>query len=269
MHFPRKHVSNLDCSQPVVILNGLTVGYGDRPALQQVDLCLPRGSLVGVVGPNGGGKSTLLKTILGLIPPWRGSVSVLGRSPGAARRLVGYVPQTEDVDWRFPVSALDVVLMGTYSRIGLLRRPGKREREIALGCLDRVGLVEIAERQIGNLSGGQQQRVFLARALAQEPQVLLLDEPVSGVDAVSQHAVFELLEALSEEGVTVLATSHDLSCVASRFERVVCLNKRVVAYGHPDEVLTAEVLSETYDSHLLTVKVDNVAYVMDSGIINR
>ncbi len=269
MHEPRKHSGNLNCTDPVITISDLSAGYNSHPALQHIDFCLPEGSLVGVVGPNGGGKSTLLKVILGLVQPWQGDIRILGQPASEVRRFLGYVPQRQDVDWRFPVSALDVVLMGTYGRIGLLRRPGKREKELALHSLERVGLADIAGRQVGELSGGQQQRVFLARALAQEPKILLLDEPVSGVDAVSQHAIFELLENLCDEDVTVLATSHDLSCVANRFERVVCLNRRIIAYGEPDDVLTAEILSETYESHLLAVKTGDTSYVVDIGILNR
>lgn len=269
MHEPVKHYNNLICADPVVTLSGVWAGYDGRLALRQVDFCLPKGSLVGVVGPNGGGKSTLLKVILGLLRPWRGSVDVLGQPPSGARHLLGYVPQRQDVDWRFPVNALDVVLMGTYGRIGLIRRPGKRHKELALHCLERVGLGDVAGRQIGELSGGQQQRVFLARALAQEPEVLLLDEPVSGVDAANQHAIFELLEALGRQGITVLATTHDLSCVASQFQLAVCLNRRVVAYGPPDEVLTADVLSETYESHLLIVKAGSLSHAVEPGLLNR
>ncbi|MBI2954612.1 MAG: metal ABC transporter ATP-binding protein [Chloroflexi bacterium] len=269
MHEPRRFSGNLDCSDPVVTIADRWAGYNRRPALEEVNFCLPRGSLVGVVGPNGGGKSTFLKVILGLVSPWRGTVSILGKRPREGRHLLGYVPQREDVDWRFPVNALDVVLMGTYGRIGLVRRPGKGEAEFALHCLARVGLADNARRQIVELSGGQQQRVFIARALAQKPQALLLDEPVSGVDAVSQHAIFELLEALCEQGVAVLATSHDLSCVAGRFQRAVCLNRRIVAYGAPEDVFTTDILSETYESHFLTVKAGNTSYVVGSELLNR
>ncbi len=262
------HPGSRDCPDPVVTISDLWAGYDGRPALRDVSFSLPGGSLVGVVGPNGGGKSTLLKVILGLIRPWRGTVAVLGQPPDRARGVLGYVPQRENVDWHFPVNALDVVLMGTYSRIGLVKRPTKRDREFALHCLERVGLAAVAGRQVGELSGGMQQRVFLARALVQGPQILLLDEPVSGVDAVSQHAIFELLGGLCEQGVTVLATSHDLSCVASRFERVVCLNRSIVAYGAPDEVLTTDILSQTYESHFLTVRTGDV-HVLDPGLLNR
>lgn len=269
MHEVQRFLGNLDCASPAITLTTVWAGYNREPVLRGIDLCVPKGSLVGVIGPNGGGKSTLLKVILGLLRPWRGAVNVLGQTPTKMRRQIGYVPQREDVDWRFPVNAFDVVLMGTFGRIGLLRRPGQHEKQLAMHCLERVGLANLAHRQIGELSGGQQQRVFIARALAQEPSILLLDEPVAGIDASSQHAIFELLETLCAEGVTVLVTSHDLSCVASRFERVLCLNQRLVAYGSPEQVLNPEILSETYESHLLAVRAGETAYVIDAGILNR
>ena len=208
--------------------------------------------MVGIVGPNGSGKSTLLKAVLGLAPVVDGSVEVMGHSPGRqARRLVGYVPQREDVDWSFPVSARDVVMMGRVPSMGLLQRPSARDREMVEEALRTVGMEEKAEARIGELSGGQQQRVFLARALAQETEILVLDEPVSGVDAPSQHEIFDLLRKLQATGKTVVVTTHDLSCVAERFDLVLLLNKRVVAFGPPEKVFTPELLNETYQSHLM------------------
>ena len=237
-------------------ISGLSVAYDRKKVLEDVTLSVPRGKMVGVVGPNGGGKSTLLKAVLALAPAVAGTVEVMGHRPGRnARRMVGYVPQREDVDWNFPVGARDVVMMGRVPAMGLLKRPSARDREVVDEALRTVGMEEKAEARIGELSGGQQQRVFLARALAQETEVLMLDEPVSGVDAPSQHEIFDLLRKLQERGKTVVVTTHDLSCVAERFDLVLLLNQRVVAFGPPEEVFTPELLNETYQSHLMLLDI--------------
>ena len=184
---------------PAIEVRGLTTGYREDPVLRDIDLVVRSGSLVGVIGPNGGGKSTLFKTILGLQRPWSGDVLVDGRR-GKPGHIIGYVPQTETVDWSFPVRVRDVVMMGRYPRLGLLRRPGKADIEVVDDALEKVGMTDYRDAQIGELSGGQRQRVFIARALAQEPSILLLDEPVSGVDAVTQHQIFELIERLCQGG---------------------------------------------------------------------
>ena len=235
---------------------GLSVAYDGQPALEGATLGVPRGAMLGIVGPNGGGKSTLIKAVLGLVPVDHGEVEILGRPVDRrTRRKVGYVPQREDVDWSFPVSAFDVVMMGRVPSLGLLRRPTEEDRELVRGALRTVGMEDFAGNRIGDLSGGQQQRVFLARALAQEAELLLLDEPVSGVDAPSQHEIFDLLRRLQGEGKTVVVTTHDLSCVAERFDLALLLNRRVVALGAPDEVFTQELLNETYQSHLMLLNV--------------
>ncbi|CAN5910723.1 manganese ABC transporter ATP-binding protein MntB [soil metagenome] len=237
-------------------ISGLDVAYDRNQVLEDVTLSVPRGAMVGIVGPNGGGKSTLLKAILGLAPVVGGSVGILDRTPGRdARRQVGYMPQREDVDWTFPVSARDVVMMGRLPSMGLLKRPSARDREVVSEALRTVGMDTEAEVRIGELSGGQQQRVFLARALAQGTEILMLDEPVSGVDAPSQHEIFDLLRKLQASGKTVVVTTHDLSCVAERFDLALLLNKRVVAFGPPEEVFTPELLNETYQSHLMLLDV--------------
>jgi len=242
--------------QKAIEVRDLTVVYGGRPALEGAELELPRGAMLGVVGPNGGGKSTLLKAVLGIAPVARGEVRVLGRRlDRRSRRLVGYVPQREDVDWDFPVSAFDVVMMGRVPSMGLLRRPSARDRELVWGALEAVGMAPLAHKRIGEFSGGQQQRIFLARALAQEAEVLLLDEPVSGVDAPSQHEIFDLLHGLQGRGKTIVVTTHDLSCVAERFDLALLLNRRVVACGPPSEVFVPELLNETYQSHLMILRV--------------
>lgn len=235
-----------------VSLNDVCAGYFGRDVLDGVAFEVHSGELVGIIGPNGSGKSTLLKVIAGLLPVQCGSVSIFGQpAQRIPHRLIGYVPQSESVNWSFPVTVLDTVLMGTYAQLGFFRRPGPAEREAASRALEQVGMSAYADTQIAQLSGGQQQRVFIARALVQRPKLLLLDEPIAGVDATTQHAIFTLLEDLQREGTTILVTTHDLSCVAEWFDKVLCLNHRVIAYGPPEQVLTRETLSATFGSHLL------------------
>jgi manganese/iron transport system ATP-binding protein len=244
----------------------LGVAYDRRPVLEGVTFAVPRASMVGIVGPNGGGKSTLLKALLGLVPRQRGEVELLGQRPDRrARGRVGYVPQREEVDWGFPVSARDVVMMGRVPSMGLFRRPTRRDREVVRQALETVGMGEHAGTRIGEFSGGQQQRIFLARALAREAEILLLDEPVSGVDAPSQHEIFDLLRRLQGEGKTVIVTTHDLSCVAERFDYALLLNRRVVAFGRPEEVFLPELLNETYQSHLMVLKVGDRTVAIEGG----
>lgn len=234
-----------------VSVNGVCAGYFGRDVLDEVTFDVLRGEFIGIIGPNGSGKSTLLKVIAGLLPVQCGTVLIFRLPPHAAHRGLGYVPQSEAVNWSFPVTVLDTVLMGTYARLGILHRPGATEYEAARRALAQVGMSAYADTQIAQLSGGQQQRVFIARALVQEPELLLLDEPIAGVDATTQHAIFTLLEDLQRRGTTILVTTHDLSCVAEWFDRVLCLNHRVIAYGAPEQVLTRETLSATFGSHLL------------------
>ena len=228
----------------------VTVAYGRRPVLWNVDLTVPGACLFGIVGPNGAGKSTLLKAALGLVPLAGGEVRILGAPLDQVRGRVGYVPQRESVDWDFPVSVTDVVLMGTYARLGWLRRPGVRERRLAEECLERVGLTDVADRQIGRLSGGQQQRVFLARALAQQADVYFLDEPMAGVDARSQERIFRVLSDLRSEGRLVVIVHHDLRSVAEWFDAVALIDMRLVASGPVATVLTPENLRRTYAGRL-------------------
>lgn len=244
----------------------LAAAYDRRPVLDAVSFSVPRGAMVGIVGPNGSGKSTLLKAVLGLVPVVRGEIDVLGRGVDRqARRLVGYVPQREDVDWNFPVSAFDVAMMGRVPSLRFLQRPGDRDKELVWKALETVGMAGLAHKRIGEFSGGQQQRIFLARALAQETQVLLLDEPVSGVDAPSQHEIFDLLRGLQERGTTIVVTTHDLSCVAERFDLALLLNRRVIAFGPPGEVFTPELLNQTYESHLMILKVGDRTVAIEDG----
>jgi manganese/zinc/iron transport system ATP- binding protein len=224
----------------------LTVAYGERPVLWDVDLTVPPGTLMAIVGPNGAGKTTLIKAILGLLPSAAGQVLIYGRPYRDQRHLVGYVPQRGSVDWDFPTSVLDVVEMGRYGALGWFRRPGRAEREQALAALAQVGMGDYAHRQISQLSGGQQQRTFLARALVQNAQVYFMDEPFQGVDAITERAIVELLKNLREAGKTVVVVHHDLQTVPEYFDWVTLLNVRRIASGPVDEVFTDENLRLTY-----------------------
>jgi len=231
-------------------IHDMTVAYHRRPVLWDIDLTLPEGKLVGIVGPNGAGKTTLIKATLGLVPLASGKVEIYGKSYREQRHLVGYVPQRESVDWDFPVTVRDVVLMGTYGRLGWFRRPGRAERKIADRCLEQVGMTALANRQIRQLSGGQQQRVFLARALAQDAQIYFLDEPFSGVDAATEAAIVELLQTLRASGKTVLLVHHDIQTVREYFDYVILLNMRLIACGPVDTTFTNENLHKTYGGRL-------------------
>jgi manganese/zinc/iron transport system ATP- binding protein len=231
---------------PAVEFHDVTVAYGRRPVLWNIDLAVPSPGLFGIIGPNGAGKSTLVKAALGLVPLAGGSVRLFGRPLAEVRRRIGYVPQRETVDWDFPVNVMDVVLMGTYGRLGWFRRPGARERDAARAALDRVGLADVAGRQIGRLSGGQQQRVFLARALAQDADLYFLDEPLAGVDARSQEQIFRVLDDLRRSGRLVIVVHHDLRSAADWFDGVALVDMRLVAAGPVGEVLTPENLRRTY-----------------------
>ena len=224
----------------------VTLAFQQRPVLWDVDLEVPQGVLMAIVGPNGAGKTTLLRTVLGLLHPAAGEVRVFGRPYAEQRRLVAYVPQRGSVDWDFPTTALDIVTMGTYGSLGWVRRPGTSERTRATAALAQVGMQAYADRQISQLSGGQQQRVFLARALVQDAQVYLMDEPFQGVDATTERAIVDLLRALRAEGKTVVAVHHDLQTVAEYFDEVTLLNVRRIAAGPVDEVFTDENLRLTY-----------------------
>ncbi len=223
---------------PAIEVRDLTVAYRDWPALWDVDLLVPAGVLAAVVGPNGAGKTTLLKTILGLIHPIAGDIRIFGRPLAEQRRRLSYVPQRSTVDWDFPATVLDVVTLGTYGELGWFRRPGPRQRERALAALERMGIRDLAGRHLSQLSGGQQQRVFLARALVQEADVFLMDEPFQGVDALTEQAIVTLLRDLRDRGKTVLAVHHDLPTVPEYFDWVVLLNVRCVASGPVSEVFT-------------------------------
>ena len=227
-------------------IDDLTVAYDEKPAIWDIDLSVPEGVLMGIVGPNGAGKSTLIKAALNLIPRAAGSVSFYGKPYAAARWLVGYVPQRGSVDWDFPTSALDVVTMGLYGKLGWFRRPRRRERELAMNALEQVGLIDFARRQISQLSGGQQQRTFLARALVQDAQIYFMDEPFAAVDAVTERAIVDILRELNSRGKTVLVVHHDLQTVSQYFDWLTLLNVEVIASGPTAAVFTPENLQKTY-----------------------
>jgi manganese/zinc/iron transport system ATP- binding protein len=228
----------------------LTVAYRKRPVLWNIDFKLPEGQLIGLIGPNGAGKSTLIKAIMGLLPFTSGFVKIYGKPFQRQRERVAYVPQRETVDWDFPTNALDVVLMGRFGRLSLLGRPSKEDREIAYECLKKVSMEAYAHRQISQLSGGQQQRVFLARALAQNADIYLMDEPFAGVDVATEKAIIALLKELKNQGKTIIVVHHDLHTVVEYFDWVMLLNMRLVAFGPTAETLTDELLKRTYGGQL-------------------
>jgi manganese/zinc/iron transport system ATP- binding protein len=235
---------------PPLSIQDMTVAYHRKPVLWDVDLEIPPGRLVGIVGPNGAGKSTLIKAVMDLVPMASGRVLVYGRPYRQNRQRVGYVPQRESVDWDFPVSALDVVTMGCYGRIGWCLPVRKKHRQAALEALDRVGIAELANRQISQLSGGQQQRTFLARALVQDADLYLMDEPFAAVDAATEKAIVQILQDLRAQGKTALVVHHDLQTVAEYFDYVILINMRIVAQGPTDQVFTKENLQKTYGGKL-------------------
>ncbi|MEM6934044.1 MAG: ABC transporter ATP-binding protein [Pseudomonadota bacterium] len=235
-------------------IEDLTVSYGGRPALWDIDVDVPPGVMCAIVGPNGAGKSSLLKAILELIPPTAGHVTMLGRRYHDIRQRVAYVPQRSTVDWDFPTTALDVVMMGRYGHLGWFRRPGRPTREFAEVALQKVGLEELANRQISQLSGGQQQRVFLARALVQQADIYFLDEPMASVDATTERVIVSLLKGLRAQGKTIVVVHHDLATVRDYYDWLVLLNVRVVAQGPVADTMTTEALRATYGGQIALIE---------------
>ena len=225
----------------------LQVSYYGKTAIKDVSFSFEGGKLVGILGPNGAGKSTALKSIIGLIPADKGTVRLSGQPVDEIRKEIAYVPQRSNIDWDFPIEVKEAVLLGTFPRLGLFRRPGKKEQKLAADCLEKVGMTEFANRQIGELSGGQQQRVFMARALAQQADFFFLDEPFVGIDVSSEEIIMDILKELRSEGKMVLIVHHDLSKVASYFDDIILLNKKMITSGPVSEVFTAENLSVTYE----------------------
>ncbi len=244
-----------DC--PLAV-SGLTVSYGEKPAIFSIDVSFPAKAMIAIVGPNGAGKSTLLKAALGIVPKLSGSVEIFGTSIDEARGRLAYVPQRASVDWDFPARVIDVVMMGLYRKAGMFRFFGAAERRTAIECLKRVGMEDFAKRQIGKLSGGQQQRVFLARALAQDADLYLLDEPLAGVDAATERTIMGVLKSLKEDGKTVVSVHHDLATVRDYFDRVVFINVRKIADGPVEDVFTDENLQKTYGGQLARAHIEQL-----------
>ena len=232
----------------IIEVHDLTVAYDAKPVLWDIDLNIPRGKLMAIVGPNGAGKTTLIRSMLGLIKPVTGAVHFVMLPDKKPRNRIAYVPQSGSVDWDFPATVLDVVMMGRYGHLGWFKRPGKAEKQMALETLRKVGMEEYASRQISQLSGGQQQRVFLARALIQQAEIYFMDEPFKGVDAQTEKSIVALLKELKNQGKTVIVVHHDLRTVKDYFDWVTLINLRVVAMGPVEEVFTDENLRKTYGS---------------------
>ncbi|MCB2197794.1 metal ABC transporter ATP-binding protein [bacterium] len=235
----------------------LTVAYRDKPVLWDIDLEVPEGVLMAVVGPNGAGKTTMMKSLLGLIKPAAGQVRIFGKPYAEVRSEVGYVPQRGTVDWDFPTTVIDVVMMGAYANLGWFKRPGRKEHEAALHALDRVGMKPFADRQISQLSGGQQQRVFLARALLQDARLYLMDEPFQGVDATTERAIIDILREMRKEGKTVIVVHHDLQTVPEYFDWVTLLNVRRIASGPVEDVFTEDNLRLAYGGKIAFITGQN------------
>jgi manganese/iron transport system ATP-binding protein len=234
-------------------ISHVTVTYNGTPAIKDLTFQVPHGSQVAVVGPNGAGKSTLFKALVGLMPVRSGEIFIHGLPLGTHKHCVAYVPQREDVDWRFPLTVADVVMMGRFGHTGWLRKISRRDQQITTHCLEQMGIAQLANHSIGDLSGGQQQRVFLARALAQEPHILLMDEPFTGVDAPTQEATLALLQQLKAQQVTVLVSTHDLNMAAQRFDQALLLNRHLIAYGSPEQVFTSENIRAAFDRKALVM----------------
>ena len=258
--FPRQHFKHLEDTS-ILDISNLFVRFDSRLALDDVSFQLRHGERVAVVGPNGAGKSTLFKAIAGVLKPISGEIKVYGHGPGG-HICIAYLSQRSQVDWSFPVTVSDVVMMGRIGKLGLLRWPKHRDWEIVRQALVDVGLEELANRQIGELSGGQQQRMFIARALAQEAELMLMDEPLTGLDIGSQESIFTFLDDLQDRGVTVMVATHDLDLAARRFDRVMLLNQRMLGFGVPEQVFTPEQLMSAYGGHIHLVETDDQLLVV-------
>lgn len=234
----------------VIEIKGLSVSYDRKRVLSNIFLKIEQGNTYGLIGPNGAGKSTLFKSILGIIDINSGDIKVLGKEIDDVRKTVAYVPQKDEVDWDFPATVQDVVLMGRYPHKKLLQRIDNKDKKIALDAMQQLGIANLAERQIGELSGGQQQRVFIARAICQEATIFLMDEPFVGVDMTTEHKIVEIMRSLADEGKTIIVVHHDLSTVDDYFDKVILLNQRLIAYGNIDTIFTRENLRKTYASQM-------------------
>lgn len=232
-------------------IQNISIGYGEKIVLHDLSFQVTHGARVAVVGPNGAGKSTLFKALVGLLPLKSGEIFIHGEPLGSHKDCVAYVPQREEVDWRFPVTVKDVVMMGRYGQTGWFRGASSSDKKMVQNSLSQMGIADLADRSIGQLSGGQQQRAFLARAIAQEPHILLMDEPFTGVDVTTQEATLRLLDHLKEKQVTTIVSTHDLNLAASRFDLILLINHRLIAYGTPDQVLAKENLAQAFGNSLL------------------
>lgn len=233
-----------------LIIEHLSAAYGKEPIIFDINLKIPKGTIAGIVGPNGAGKSTLIKAIMGLTPVCQGKISIFGKPFKKALKHIGYMPQRENIDWDFPVTVHDVVMMGRYQKLGLFKRPRKEDDDIVNTCLERVELLPYKHRQISNLSGGQQQRVFLARALAQESDLYFMDEPFAGVDAKTEKAIMAVLQELRNKGKTLIVIHHDLATVRDHFDYLVLINHQIIASGPTNQIFTIDNLEKTYEGNL-------------------
>lgn len=238
-----------DLNRCLVEVDGVSLRYGETAALDNIAFRLHKGERVAVVGPNGAGKSSLFNIIAGLLRPQTGTVAFYGHEP-SQHLCIAYVPQRSQIDWRFPVNVTEVVMMGRVGKLGLFRRPKQADHDRVTEALELVEMSHLAQRQIGELSGGQQQRIFIARAIAQEAELVLMDEPVSGLDIQSQEGVFAILDKLQDQGVSVMVATHDLGTISQRFDRLMLLNRRLIAFGRTDQVFTLDLLNRTYDGRL-------------------
>jgi manganese/iron transport system ATP-binding protein len=249
-------------NQPILDITHVTVRYNGHDALENVTFHLHESERVAVVGPNGAGKSTLFKVVAGVLPPTSGEVKIFGSRP-RGHVCIGYIPQRSQVDWNFPVTVADVVMMGRSAKLGPLNWPHKRDWEHVHHALETVDLTNLSTRQIGQLSGGQQQRMFIARALAQEAELMLMDEPLTGLDTPSQEGILELMDRLKKEKVTVMVATHDLDQASTHFDRIMLLNRRVVAFGEPKIVMQTENLLKAYGGRLRATESGNIVTVDD------
>ncbi len=259
------YMNQQNSNAPPLEIHDMTIAYRKKPVLWNVDLTVPEGKLAGIIGPNGSGKSTLIKAALDLIPKASGWVKFYGKPFDLMQREIGYVPQRGSVDWDFPINAREVVLMGRYGHIGWIRRPSRRDYEIADEALAKVGMSDFAGRQISQLSGGQQQRVFLARALAQNALIYFMDEPFVGVDAATEKAIIGILSELRDGGKTLLVVHHDLQTVTKYFDWLIMLNMRVVASGPAKEIFNQDNLQKTYGGSLTVLAEAAQAVAEKSG----
>ncbi|MBT2217884.1 metal ABC transporter ATP-binding protein [Virgibacillus dakarensis] len=237
-----------------VAVEHLSVSYYGKEAVKDVSFAIAPGKLVGVIGPNGAGKSTLLKAVLGLIPKDNGQIVILNKDRKDIRKKIAYVPQRSDIDWDFPISVIDTVLIGSYPRLGMFKKPKKQDKEFAIHCLEKVQMQDFKNRQIGELSGGQQQRVFIARALAQQAEVFFLDEPFVGIDIGSEETIIRILKELECQGKTILVVHHDLSKAKDYFQQVLLLNQELVEFGDVDDVMQPETIIRAYQGQLSFLK---------------